>query len=91
MSNGYPTGPCKTPYDPGVQFQTATLAQIKQLADQNGIQIEIVCKPTELKMRFIKKVGASVKKRDITLLNDELKDKFNYNAICGMIYDISLQ
>lgn len=91
MANGYPTGPCDKPYDPGIQFQTATLAMIKNLADQNGIQIEFTFKPTEFKMRFIKKIGSSVKKRDITLSNDELKTKFDYNRVCGLIYDISIQ
>lgn len=91
MGNSYPTGPCKKIYYPGREFVVATLMDIKSMADRNGLQIEMIFKPTEVKIRFIKKIDKSVKKREVTLTNDELATKFSYQMISGMIFDVSMQ
>lgn len=91
MGNSYPTGPCKKHYDPGREFAAATLMNIKAMADQNGLQVEMIFKPTEVKIRFIKKIDKSVKKREVTLTNEELATKFSYQMISGMIFDVSMQ
>lgn len=91
MGNSYPTGPCKKPYDPGREFAAATLMNIKAMADQNGLQVEMIFKPSEVKIRFIKKIDKSVKKREVTLTNEELASKFSYQMISGMIFDVSMQ
>lgn len=75
MSNAYPSGPLTKEYDRAQLFALPHVSQLKQVAESNGVQIELTLKPTEIKMTIIKKLkDKTVKKEQFTIDNDNLAD-----------------
>ena len=87
MGKRYPTGPCKEQYDP-ITLMNTSLYNIKQIADQYGVQIEMTFTPEELRFRVIKKQGQAVKKSERSVANKDLIQFFNPQVFMHMVYDV---
>ena len=88
MGLSYPTEPCTEPYNMGPLY-AATLGHLKEISDKAAVQIEMVFKPTETKLRIIKKLSKDrVKKSERTFSNKDLEHLFNPGVINAMVGDV---
>lgn len=88
MGLSYPTEPCKEPYNIAPLY-AASLGHLKEISDKAAVQIELTLKPTEIKLRIIKKLSKDrVKKSERTFANSGLEHLFNPNTINAMVGDV---
>ena len=80
MKNSYPTEPVNTDTRDLMCLNSVTIGMIKQLVDQNGIQVDMTIKTDGLRLTLIKKYpDKTVRKRSVDIDNGEygmLQTKF---------------
>lgn len=83
MKNSYPTEPVKSDPNDLMMLNGTTIGMLKNIVDQNGVQLDLTLKPDGIRVTVIKKFpDKSVKKSSVDI------DNGNYMMLQNKIMSI---